>query len=238
MYIGQFIMVFVGVFRPFKLRSVNNQSLVNEFVVLTLTTIMVIFTEFCGVPETQYRVGWIYIGTVLVFIVISIVLILSPTFKSLYLCSVKYFRLAKHKAKAFFKKLEHKSEKKTAKVELDEKETKTTDNTNHYMNFFELLIKKHEKKFDVFKDKVRAQLRLSEINMLMGVAIDTKDPTGIAGKEELTISERNQLLLAYQTVQILVNQTKLWFQHKPKSEHKAIMELMIQESFDLEEEPY
>lgn len=52
MYTGSFVMVYVGVVRPFKQRTVNNQNLFNEFIILILTTIMVIFTNFCGVPET------------------------------------------------------------------------------------------------------------------------------------------------------------------------------------------
>lgn len=96
MYIGQWILVYVGVIRPFKLRSSNNQSIINEFVVLILTTIMVIFTDFCGIPETQYTVGWIYICIVLVYIMISIGCILVPSFRQICLYVTKYYRLAKH----------------------------------------------------------------------------------------------------------------------------------------------
>lgn len=54
----------------------------------------------------------------------------------------------------------------------------------------------------------------------------------------MSIVERNQLLLAYQTVQILVDQTKLWFEDKNNSQQKRIMKSMILESFDLGETPY
>lgn len=63
---------------------------------------MVIFTDFCGIPEAQYSNGWIFVGILLLFIVVSIGFILVPSFKTLFLYCVKYYKLAYRKMKEWY----------------------------------------------------------------------------------------------------------------------------------------
>lgn len=93
MYLSLFVFVYVGVVRPFKLRFTNNQNLLNEYVIVTLTTYSVIFTDFCRVPNAQYNIGWMYLGVVLIYIICSFVVLLTPTFRSICLYSLKYYRI-------------------------------------------------------------------------------------------------------------------------------------------------
>lgn len=47
LYTDTFILIYVGNVRPFKTRILNKLNLANETIILNLTTLMVLFTDFC-----------------------------------------------------------------------------------------------------------------------------------------------------------------------------------------------
>ena len=58
---NNFVMVYVGNFRPFLSKEINRSELTNEFFIGNLSIIVLSFTEFCPDPNQQYKMGWAFI---------------------------------------------------------------------------------------------------------------------------------------------------------------------------------
>jgi hypothetical protein len=97
LYLDTLILVYVGNQRPFKSRMLNNLNLINEAIILNLTTLMMLFTDFCTVRSAQYNLGWIFIIEVILFIFVSFMIMLKGPVRTLYLHIVKNYRIVKWK---------------------------------------------------------------------------------------------------------------------------------------------
>ena len=102
MYSSQVVYIYIGLARPFKLRATNTQNLLNEFTIVTLTSLSVFFTDFCPQPNAQYNISWIYLFVVLVYIVLSFSWLLKSMFRSVWRYALKYYRIGYSKMKKHF----------------------------------------------------------------------------------------------------------------------------------------
>lgn len=53
--------IYVGNVRPFRRGVKNKEEILNEYLILELTCLLVIFTDYCWNSEARYNIGWIYI---------------------------------------------------------------------------------------------------------------------------------------------------------------------------------
>jgi hypothetical protein len=97
LYIDLLLLVHMGVAKPFKLRSFNKVGLFSEMTIYCVTTFLVIYTDFCNLPVAQYNLSWFYIFFICVYVLISFVHMLRKPIRILYLKSIKYLKIAKHK---------------------------------------------------------------------------------------------------------------------------------------------
>ena len=61
MLVNLLIMIYVGQVMPFSNFRTNRNQLINEALIYMMTYILVLFTDFCGLPDARYNLGWIYI---------------------------------------------------------------------------------------------------------------------------------------------------------------------------------
>jgi hypothetical protein len=97
LYIDLILLVHMGVTRPFKLRSFNKIGLFSEMTIISCTTFMVMYTDFCNDPVAQYNLSWFFIAFVCLYVLISFAHMLRKPIKILYLNLIKYAKIVKHK---------------------------------------------------------------------------------------------------------------------------------------------
>jgi len=57
------IMMYTGLSKPYTPNYLNKKELINEFIILEVTTLYVLFSDFCFNFNTSYNIGgWSYIG--------------------------------------------------------------------------------------------------------------------------------------------------------------------------------
>lgn len=99
MYMNLFFFVFVGNIQPFKQLFMNRLNLFNESIILHLTIIMVLFTDFCPWPVAKYNLGWMYVIELTIFLIVNLILISAPSFRIMIMYIKKYSILAWDKIK-------------------------------------------------------------------------------------------------------------------------------------------
>lgn len=72
--------VIVGNMAPFKGKMANKMNLFVESIVLNLTFMMVLYSDFVPNPILRYKFGWIFIAELFVFFVVSFIYSLYPGF--------------------------------------------------------------------------------------------------------------------------------------------------------------
>lgn len=98
-------MEFVGVVKPFNLRSINVKELINEFFILTLTTIMFLFTSFVNDEDFKYDIaGWGFCFILSICIILNFAFIFSNIFNMIKLYWIKYYRRLKLRVDMFIEK--------------------------------------------------------------------------------------------------------------------------------------
>ena len=107
---NQMMMMLVGSFQPFRQKLINQREMFNEFMILTMTLNLMLFTDFANSPSFQYDIaGWWYVSTIILVLVFN----LSLLFKDL----VHYTRLV---IKRFYIRLRHHIDiAKTAKTNFN-----------------------------------------------------------------------------------------------------------------------
>ena len=79
------IFIYIGIVEPFNKRGHNRNELVNEFMIVMITDVLFIFTDFCPDLELKYNVGWAYIFVMVMCICFNGYFILKGIYNSLYL---------------------------------------------------------------------------------------------------------------------------------------------------------
>lgn len=87
------IMMYVGHELPFKSKFINMHELVNEIFIMTVTTNLILFSDFVLDPNTKYDYGgWSYVILICLCIAFNLLILLFKMAKSVRLVVIKYFR--------------------------------------------------------------------------------------------------------------------------------------------------
>jgi len=95
------IIIYIGQAEPYNTPSNNVKELINEFMILIITTSLLLFTDYVPDVETQYTIGgWSYCGIMTICIFYNLSFIVRAVSKSVKLCFIKYYKLLKWKLSA------------------------------------------------------------------------------------------------------------------------------------------
>lgn len=79
---------------PYKLRQINRKEIVNEYMILTISVNLMLFTEFTNDDDFQYDIaGWAYVGTLGIILLFNLSFIFASLFTRFRLNMVKNFRI-------------------------------------------------------------------------------------------------------------------------------------------------
>lgn len=74
LYLNSAVFLYVSVLQPSTDTRLRKQNIVHEFVVLTMSVQLTLFTDFCPDPVYRYKLGWGYISTFILFFVIDTII--------------------------------------------------------------------------------------------------------------------------------------------------------------------
>lgn len=81
MTLHSFLMIiYLSTVKPFESRFLNRLEIFNECIVLIASYHLFIFTKFTSDPNTQYQVGWSFIGFALICIASNMLILLAGGF--------------------------------------------------------------------------------------------------------------------------------------------------------------
>lgn len=91
-------MMYVAHISPFITRSFNFREVVNELFVMSVSTNLILFTDYVNDPSFKYDIGgWTYVSMIGLCIVFNLSYLLLDMLRQLKLLFIKYFRLLIHK---------------------------------------------------------------------------------------------------------------------------------------------
>lgn len=153
MFLNFFHFSFVGNIEPFTTHRKNLVNALNESVILNMTVLMVMFTDFVPDYTTRYNWSWIFIGELMLFIFISFWYSLYPGLRLFYYVLVRWYRILKRKFRQTFPKLYEKfclTKKDKQYLDIDKEEQPVVDILN--------VVKKTERTDqETFEDFIKLQ---------------------------------------------------------------------------------
>lgn len=97
-FINLFAMILIVSSKPYSLRQTNKREMFNEFLILQMTNMLSLFTDYANDREFQYNVGgWIYVGFLGLIIAFNLSFVLFQQFTICRLVFKKYYLRFKHK---------------------------------------------------------------------------------------------------------------------------------------------
>ena len=89
-YLNLIMIIYTGYVKPKKSRLSNNIELFNEFMISTVSTHMLFFTDRIDKAEDQYTIGFVMIALICFMMSVSLMCVFYFAFKAIILVYVKY----------------------------------------------------------------------------------------------------------------------------------------------------
>ena len=89
-------LIYIGLVRPFKLKSENKFSLFHEFMICTITQQSLLFTDFTSSLEVEerYILSWIPIAFITCWCFLDLLIVIKNALYTFKLIIIKYSRVA------------------------------------------------------------------------------------------------------------------------------------------------
>jgi len=88
-----FISIYIGLNRPYKMRKLNWIENVNECLLMFITLVLIIFTDFVDDRDIQYDLGgWVYVLLMTSCIVFNLSFVTIEFVRNSYLTIIKYYK--------------------------------------------------------------------------------------------------------------------------------------------------
>jgi hypothetical protein len=93
LYLNLSILIYQGLCKPYSPNYLNKKELVNEFLIICISTIFLVFSDFCDNAEFAYHVGgWIYIFFFCMIIIFNLGFILVELFVNVRMSFKRYYK--------------------------------------------------------------------------------------------------------------------------------------------------
>lgn len=110
-------MIYTGLARPYRQRTFNNKEMVNELIIVMVTTNLILFSDFAADKDFQYDIGgWGFCFLLGLAIVFNLFFVLRALFKTVSLVIIKTYNRLQGR---IWKAREVQEEQATPEIELN-----------------------------------------------------------------------------------------------------------------------
>lgn len=86
-----FCLLYTGLIKPYASNPLNRRELGTEAFILFLSECLVVFTDFCPQEDNKYKIGWLFIGIFMLYILLSFGTMVLKMVNTLYLYAFRFY---------------------------------------------------------------------------------------------------------------------------------------------------